>query len=343
MSTTESGSPLSPEVEAELKGLAWLLLALIVVPSVGAVVLAAASQGSPWQDGVLWVLYMGAAAALAAVLGLVFGVPRARAGYEAEASERYSSNSNLEEISDWLTKLLVGAGLVELTNIPGMIRGASDFLSEGMTIPYAGAFAASALMYGAGFGFVAGYLWARLRFRALLEETDRDASAKSRLFKALRNVKGPGARESDRQVHEAVVDVISATSGDVTARPILWVDDFPGNNAALTEALRSRQIAVDIALSTSEALQWLDRRTYGLIISDMARREDGKNNQEAGIELIRAVRLRPDNRSTPIFIYAGRDALRRREELLAEGATLVTDRPSVLLSEAVRTVTAPRS
>jgi CheY-like chemotaxis protein len=335
-----SSVQLSPEVKAELRGMALLLLALFVVPSVGAVVLAAAAPGSPWQDGVLWVLYMGAAAALASVLGLVFGVPRARAEFVAEATERYSSNSNLEEISDWLTKLLVGAGLVELTNIPGMIEGASDFLSEGMTIPYSRAFAAAALMYGAGFGFVAGYLWARLRFRSLLEETDRAAAFKSKLYNAVRAAKGPGTRESDRDVRNAVVDAIAVTSGEDTApRRILWVDDWPGNNASLVEAMRSLQIPVDIALSTREALRWLERQSYGLIISDMGRLEDGEAHEAAGLELIKAVRDL-DNR-TPIFIYAGRSAVLRREELKTAGASLVTDKPSELFSEAVRTVTAP--
>jgi CheY-like chemotaxis protein len=125
----------------------------------------------------------------------------------------------------------------------------------------------------------------------------------------------------------------------VPARRILWVDDWPGNNAALTEAMRSRQIHVDIALSTREALSWLERQSYGLIISDMGRREDGAAHDEAGLELIRAVR-ELENR-TPIFIYAGRNAALRRDELEAAGASLVTDKPSVLFSEAVRTVTSP--
>jgi CheY-like chemotaxis protein len=122
---------------------------------------------------------------------------------------------------------------------------------------------------------------------------------------------------------------------------VLWVDDWPGNNASLVDAMRSLQIQVDLALTTREALSRLEQQEYDLIISDMARQEDGTSHPEAGLELIRAVRQ--SGNQTPIFIYAGRDAMRRREELETEGAALVTDKPSVVFSEAVRTITAPRS
>ena len=140
-------------------------------------------------------------------------------------------------------------------------------------------------------------------------------------------------------MREAVGTVIAATSGDAPTRPILWVDDWPSNNSGLIEAMRSRQIQVDIALSTREALGWLERQSYGLIISDMGRNEDGVAHDEAGLELIQAVRKRGNQ--TPIFIYAGRSAVLRSEELKTAGASLVTDKPGVLSSEAVRTVTTP--
>ncbi len=78
-----------------------------------AALLVAASGGS-WADGFRWILYLLAAATLSGILGLIFGLPRALSDYQPAAAERYKGNSNLEEISDWLTKLLVGVGLVQL-------------------------------------------------------------------------------------------------------------------------------------------------------------------------------------------------------------------------------------
>ena len=54
----------------------------------------------------------GGAFTIGALLGFLFGVPRALTGATQEAGLR--SNTNLEQISDWLTKILVGVGLVEI-------------------------------------------------------------------------------------------------------------------------------------------------------------------------------------------------------------------------------------
>jgi CheY-like chemotaxis protein len=322
----------------------WFLGISLIAPCVGALLVAIGSPGSPWEEGVLWILYMGAAAALAAILGLIFGVPRARTEYSAEASERYSSNSNLEQISDWLTKLLVGAGLVELTSLPGLIGRASDFFGADMQVANAQAFAASALVYGAGVGFAAGYLWTRLRLRLLLESSDKAAADMSRkerrVFTALKAAQtGSGEVESNRDLQRAAKRAVATSNQDDQTRAILWVDDFPQNNTSIAEALRSLDIRVDTALATDEALGRLETEQYGLIISDLGRREPGGENQMAGLDLINAVRQ--SGRSTPIFIYAGRRGMHHEAELREAGANLVTDRPTVILEAAARAVTGP--
>ena len=322
----------------------WFLGVALTAPCVGALLVAIGSPGSPWEEGVLWILYMGAAAALAAILGLIFGVPRARTEYSAEASERYSSNSNLEQISDWLTKLLVGAGLVELTNLPGLIGRASDFFAADLQVANAQAFAASALLYGSGVGFAAGYLWTRLRFRLLLESSDKAATDMSRkerrIFTALKAAQaGSGEVESTRDLQRAARRAVATSSQDDQTRAILWVDDFPENNASIAEALRSLDIRVDTARSTEEALSRLENQQYGLIISDLGRREAGGENQMAGLDLINAVRQ--IGLSVPIFIYAGHRGMLHEGELREAGANLVTSRPTVILEAATRAVPGP--
>jgi hypothetical protein len=139
---------------------------------VGALLLAVAvalgGQDGRLADGFLWGLYMLAFASVSGVVGFVFGVPRVRQDFRPEESERYESNSNLEQISDWLTKLLVGAGLVQLVRIPGALRGLGDYLGGGFAIANGEAYAVSAVVFGVGLGFAAGYLWTRLKFRMLL-------------------------------------------------------------------------------------------------------------------------------------------------------------------------------
>jgi hypothetical protein len=56
-----------------------------------------------------------------ALLGFLFGIPRALSGGTELTSEKQRdqliANTNLEEVSDWLTKIIVGATLVQLGSI----------------------------------------------------------------------------------------------------------------------------------------------------------------------------------------------------------------------------------
>jgi hypothetical protein len=94
-------------------------------------------------------LAAGAALMTGFLLGFIFAVPRmgndkktdsdppAQAGSQVpDSSEglpsRVTPNSNLGEISDWLTKILVGVGLVELKSVPAALGKLSYFLGSGL-------------------------------------------------------------------------------------------------------------------------------------------------------------------------------------------------------------------
>jgi CheY-like chemotaxis protein len=304
----------------------------------------ALGSGAPWSEGLRWFLYMIATAVIAVILGLIFGVPRARSEFIAGASERYASNSNLEQISDWLTKLLVGAGLVQLTSMPGRLADLGDYLGKGMTIPNAAAFSLSAVAYGAGVGFTAGYLWTRLRMRMYLEAADvraADASKRRALTDTLRrqneaNAESEPGRDLERAAQQAIEARKYVGSGSIA--PILWVDDTPTNNTALIGALRSLDIEVELARSTAEGMELFDRRNYGLVISDLGRQEEGEYRDRAGIDLVKAIRAK--DKAVPIIIFGTYRALGMQDELRAAGATKVTTRASELLEQATRAVTA---
>src|SRR5262249_8486891 len=56
-----------------------------------------------------------------ALLGFLFGIPRALSAdaeiRSREQDRRLIANTNLEQVSDWLTKIIVGATLVQLGNL----------------------------------------------------------------------------------------------------------------------------------------------------------------------------------------------------------------------------------
>src|SRR5262249_14798329 len=77
----------------------------------------------------------GSATAIGAAFGFLFGIPRTvqepstrpAEGFYVESA--YHTNTNLEQISDWLTKIIVGATLIELQNLIPFFESISTFVS----------------------------------------------------------------------------------------------------------------------------------------------------------------------------------------------------------------------
>ena len=83
---------------------------------------------------------------------------------------------------------------------------------------------------------------------------------------------------------------------------LLWVDDHPESSAVQIDLLQRHQVMVHTARSTDEALESLRRRRYEMVVSGMVREENGKSIPNAGLELVRAIRML--DQDTPIAIYS---------------------------------------
>ncbi len=83
---------------------------------------------------------------------------------------------------------------------------------------------------------------------------------------------------------------------------LLWVDDHPEHSAVQIDLLQRHQVMVHTARSTEEALESLRRRRYEMVVSGMMREENGKSIPNAGLELVRAIRML--DQDTPIAIYS---------------------------------------
>lgn len=103
---------------------------------------------------------------------------------------------------------------------------------------------------------------------------------------------------------------------------VLWVDDFPQNNAFLVERLRSEKVNVVTALSTKEALEKINSYQFDVIISDLGRIENGKNNALAGVEFLNI--LKNQKNTKPVAIFAGSRGLMMSMQLQELGAEIVT-------------------
>jgi hypothetical protein len=132
----------------------------------------------------------GAAGFSGGLLGFIFGVPKSLAdgsqtagGAPANASQ---TNTNLEQISDWLTKILVGAGLTSVTSLPGFAAKVVDYLNGHgyQGLPGEGTLAVFVMIYFATVGFIWSYIETRTTLTRLFNEDG--ASVKTDLAQVTR-------------------------------------------------------------------------------------------------------------------------------------------------------------
>lgn len=140
----------------------------------------------------LWSLACFSAAFL---IGFLFGIPKAlqgRApgagtgganaapsasngapGVESNAGGyQLRTNTNLEEISDWLTKVLVGATLTQLGKIPTLIAAAAVFIAPGVGGAVPQTIAGAIVVYFSTLGFLTGYVVTRMFFSGAFLRSD---------------------------------------------------------------------------------------------------------------------------------------------------------------------------
>ncbi len=123
----------------------------------------------------------GGGVAVGAFFGLLFGVPRLldrpaeSAGDQEASSSRsgYQANTNLTEISDWLTKIIVGVSLIQLGTIRDQLLALVEALApEFGATPAAAPFVAGLLATATLTGFLTGYLLARIYLPRVFNEAD---------------------------------------------------------------------------------------------------------------------------------------------------------------------------
>jgi hypothetical protein len=136
-------------------------------------------------DEAIWIagaalLITAAAGGVGALLGFLFGIPRTlqREGTADEDGPRYLANTNLEQISDWLTKILVGISLVQIGNAGAALSSLSEALGPMLGDEPASPGIGLALCIVASLsGFLLSYLWTRVRLKHELQIADRDIEA----------------------------------------------------------------------------------------------------------------------------------------------------------------------
>jgi hypothetical protein len=171
------------------------------------------------------------------------------------------TNTNLVEISDWLTKILVGVGLVELTKIPHSLRSLCSFLGPGLRandspsyVASSESFALGIVLFFFGVGFLIGYLWTRLYFQRALSEM---ADLASRIDKAWLDADSAELLMREGRLDDAmrVVDNALAVNGlngkalvvkGRILKRLAQASGKPGDKSLLQEALNYASRAAEV-------------------------------------------------------------------------------------------------
>jgi hypothetical protein len=171
-----------------LRTLGWVAAAASLWAII-AIIFFGTRQSAPWIAVATGLAVMGAAEVSGALLGFLFGIPRVLAADQFvnhdspqnQTSDAIVANTNLEQISDWLTKILVGVGLTQFGEI---LSGAGRlFATVGPSLGAGSAatvFAGGIILYSIATGFAVGWLFTSLHLgRAMAEEASRMAALRA--------------------------------------------------------------------------------------------------------------------------------------------------------------------
>jgi hypothetical protein len=179
----------------DLQGLGALSLSMILV---AVAALWVSQRGDYWTTIGIGTEIVLASGVVGALLGFLFAIPRVLTKDEKDSDSArlkeaegdpvargrrlLGSNTNLERVSDWLTTMLVGVGLSQLTSINERLVAFRDFLNSalkgcgatccnGCILPTVGPFL---LILGATLGFLVSYVFTRTSLSRLFFELEWD-------------------------------------------------------------------------------------------------------------------------------------------------------------------------
>ena len=331
------------------------LAAVVVFP------LQSATLGQYFSVFANGLLFAAAFLALGSLAGFLFGIPYASRdeggapeqpgavlgenpnpsqGAKAEFFKPYRPNTNLEQISDWLTKILVGVGLVQLSQVPGALQTFNGYVSPALGSWYgSGFFGVALLIYFSVLGFLLLFLWTRVNLPLLYAQSDVDQNQAYEV----------GRKEGILQGEKRAVDVLGGkistkgaeeVSRDLAPREsaspkrLLWVDNQPLNNQNEMRILKdSLSVQVDTSLTAQDALGKLGSTHYDLVVSAL----EQADGFQVGLDMVSSMRRSESEQGsghTPVLFYCSRPISAEAESQLKRLGAAHTESPLALIEKA---------
>jgi hypothetical protein len=298
----------------------------------------------------------GASLLVGGLIGLLFGIPRRLQNADSEsgkdpkqtsdAKSVYASNTNLEQISDWLTKILVGVGLTQLGGIRRLIDGIGT-----KAAPALGGFAASKstaialIIFYLVSGFLFGYLWTRLflgrwlteaesaSLKKKISELERQANADARAIQ-LASLQLEG--EDNERPEQAELDSAIRAASKATRSHIFYRADAQRQKNwrdAVTKSRMERTIPICRALIASdrEGVFHRNHAGVGYALKDKLA-PDWKAAEESLTQAI-AIRGNPDSEGWNIYEFNRAYCRIQMDEAFAVGTPSTQGAKTAILSD----------
>jgi hypothetical protein len=177
---TNDGKPSGTEHPAiRIEAFRNVVVAAVIILTAGALLMSAAPDTFRYKVGSL-IFAISASAAAGALIGFLFGIPRALTVKADADSSGFTDNTNLEQISDWLTKIIVGVSLVQARDLADGFSEISRLAAAGWGWDGGAVFAGCILLASALVGFLTSYIWTRTDFALFLENNQSNISALKR-------------------------------------------------------------------------------------------------------------------------------------------------------------------
>ncbi|MBL0317563.1 MAG: hypothetical protein IPP69_18105 [Flavobacteriales bacterium] len=195
----------------------YILITLLFFLGVG--VLFIWLQNNSIPSSISFIFAALASCVVGAFLGFLFGVPKSSRNEGSSEifniKEPYSENSNLVDVSDWLTKIIVGLSLTQWQYLMSQLHFGAGLIAnaiaikDGITPEKLMAFGYGTILFFLTTGFMLGYIYTRtIFFRILLTLRLDNVVAQQQMISYKRNL---ATQVTQEEVEKSVV----STSGDV--------------------------------------------------------------------------------------------------------------------------------
>ncbi len=241
-----------------------VIWAFYIALSLGLVATAALIEVRHAMMALLWAM---ACFVSGGALGFIFGIPKVlQGGQQLQPSESKASapasaksanyrqevNTNLTEISDWLTKMIVGVTLVNLKEIPPFIKKVAQIFADAMSksdatrdfLPYA----IAVIVFFAVLGFLFGYLTTRLYLAPAFARADRDTLTPTQEEVKSTQAEVASLKSDVSMLKDIAITPSSAPKGDEPGGSVNFAEASTGQvqvTDAKAEALAAAQRALE--------------------------------------------------------------------------------------------------